>query len=183
MRFGSISLRDFRNVTPASQSLARSSIEAARQLPIDSPAPRLSSDRTAMPSRTKNTFHIPTWRVAGPEPCASTIAGCRPVVAGRTNSFCDRVVYSVAIPSERVNLIPTITKKRDPNRHGLIDSERRSCHKPRRRDLMQVSLAKCSRIEEDQIASHFIHRSDVDDVVFVQRVTSGALSCEFRIDS
>ena len=99
----------------------------------------------------------------------------------RSDSFCDRVVYSVAIPSERVNLIPTITKKRDPNRHGLIDSERRSCHKPRRRDLMQVSLAKCSRIEEDEIASHFIHWSDIDDAIPVDQVTPGGVSCKFRI--
>src|SRR5437773_386133 len=59
---------------------------AARQSPVDSPAPRLSSERTAIPSRTKNMFHMPTWRVAGPEPCASTIAGCRPLVAGTSNS-------------------------------------------------------------------------------------------------
>ena len=44
------------------------------------------SDKMAMPRRTKKTFHIPTWRVAGPEPCASTIAGCRPFVVGTSNS-------------------------------------------------------------------------------------------------
>jgi hypothetical protein len=46
---------------------------------------------------------------------------------------------------------------------------------------MQMSLAKGLRIEKDQITSHFIHRSDVDDVILVERVTSGALSCKSAV--
>src|SRR5207244_5259285 len=98
-----------------------------------------------------------------------------------SDPFCDRIVKSVAVPSERVNLLPPITKKRDTNRHGFIDSERRSGDKLRLRDLMQMSLAKCLRIKKDQIASHFIHWSDVDDVILVERVTAGALGCHFAI--
>ena len=64
----------------------------------------------------------------------------------RSDSFRDRVANSVAVPSERVNLILPVTKKRDANRHGRIDSERRSSDKLRLRDLMQMSLAKCLRI-------------------------------------
>src|SRR5437667_11689474 len=75
----------------------------------------------------------------------------------RSDSFCDRVVNSVAVPSERVNLLPPITTKRDANRRGIIDSERRSGDKLRLRDLMQMSLAKRLRIKEDKIAAHFIH--------------------------
>ena len=46
---------------------------------------------------------------------------------------------------------------------------------------MQVSLTKCLRIEEDQIASHLAHRSDVDDVIFGKRITPGALDRECPI--
>src|SRR5207249_12130399 len=100
----------------------------------------------------------------------------------RSDSFRDRVVNSVAVPSERVNLILPVTKKRDANRHGRIDSERRSGYKLRLRDLMQMSLSKCLRIEEDKIASPFIHWPDVDDVILVQCVTPGALCGELRIE-
>jgi hypothetical protein len=46
---------------------------------------------------------------------------------------------------------------------------------------MKMSLPKGLRIEEDKIASHFIHWPDVDDVILVERVTPGALGCKFVI--
>ncbi len=46
---------------------------------------------------------------------------------------------------------------------------------------MKMSLPKGLRIEEDKIASHFIHWPDVDDVILVERVTPGALGCKLVI--
>ena len=46
---------------------------------------------------------------------------------------------------------------------------------------MQVPLTKCLRIEENEIASHLTHRSDVDDLIFGKRITPCVFSGELRI--